>query len=130
MYYSYSYSIFRTSEVYRMYVNMSVRMFVRMYVDSINLPTIQIVWKLHVDASTCKTRHSRLKIGVSMPNNNLCPQNMANKPLCNGLAFTAVSQYVFRKLSSPRKFDISKTAPQVLFWSILGYENLATEPLL
>ena len=31
-----------------MYVNMSVRMLVRLYVHNINLPTIQIVWKLNV----------------------------------------------------------------------------------
>ena len=39
-----------------MYANMFVRMFVRMYVHSINLPTIQIVWKLNVVVFTCKTR--------------------------------------------------------------------------
>ena len=46
-----------------MYVNMSVRMFVRINVHIINLPTIRIVWKFNVDAFTCKTRHYRLKIG-------------------------------------------------------------------
>ena len=46
-----------------MYVNMSVRMFMRMLVHSINLPTIQIVWKLKVDVFTCKIRPSRPKNG-------------------------------------------------------------------
>ena len=46
-----------------MYVNMSVRMFVRMYVHNINLPTVQIVWKLNVGAFTCKIRPSRPKNG-------------------------------------------------------------------
>ena len=38
-------------------------MFVRMYVHSINLLTIQIIWKLNVDAFTCKIRPSRSKNG-------------------------------------------------------------------
>ena len=41
---------------------MSVCMFMRMLVHSINLPTLQIVWKLKVDVFTCKKRRSRPKI--------------------------------------------------------------------
>ena len=38
-------------------------MFMRMFVHSINLPTIQIVWKLKVDVFTCTIRPSRPKNG-------------------------------------------------------------------
>ena len=46
-----------------MYVNMSVRMLVHMYVHNTNLSTIQIVWKLNVGVFTCAIRPFRPKNG-------------------------------------------------------------------